>query len=73
MRFQAAYDETVGSYDIRMNIRRISGQDSNWVTVNKPFLEKLRKYLMHWRNLNQAQHAMYVQQAAQEFASKGDV
>ena len=43
------------------------------MTVNKPFLEKLRKYLMHWRNLDQAQHAMYVQLAAQEFGNKGDV
>ena len=73
VRFLAAYDETVDSYNVKMNIRRVSGQDSNWVTVNKPFLEKLRKYLMHWRNLDQAQHAMYVQLAAQEFGNKGDV
>ena len=70
LRFHAAYDDRVDTYRIRMTITRLSGQDTNWVTVNKPFLEKLRRYLIHWRNLDRAQRAMYVEQAKQEFGGE---
>lgn len=47
------------SYQIVMVSTRLSGQDTNWVTTNKPFLERLRTYLMHWRNLGLAQQNFY--------------
>jgi hypothetical protein len=55
-----------------MNIERISGQDTNWVTTNRPFLERMRKYLMRWRNLDMAQQHVYVQQANQGLTAGAD-
>jgi len=68
--FSAAFDERVDAYRIVMKIERISGQDTNWKTTNKPFLEKIRTYLLHWRNLDAAEHALYVQRGTQLFSSK---
>jgi len=65
--FHAVYDELVQSYRIRTTITRLSGQDSNWATTNKPFLEKLRKYMMNWRNLAPAEHALYIERAKETF------
>ena len=53
-----------------MEIKRISGQDTNWIVTNKPFLENLRKYMMYWRNLDSAQHAMFVQRGNISFGSQ---
>jgi len=64
---RCAYEEVVQSYRVTMTITRISGQDSNWITTNKPFLEKMRKYLINWRNLDPAQHALYSQAAGNLF------
>jgi hypothetical protein len=63
VQFLAAFDDLVQSYRIRMVVTRISGQDTNWVTTNKPFLDGLRKYLMRWRNLSPAERAAYAEQA----------
>ena len=63
VRFQASYEQIVQSYRVNMTINRSSGQDTNWVTTNKPFLEKLRTVLIRWRNLDPTQHAWYVQMA----------
>lgn len=64
---RAAYDEHVRANRITMTIARQSGQDSNWVTTNKPFLEKLRKYLMNWRNMKASSHALHVEQGRVAF------
>lgn len=64
---QAGYDWKVQAHTIVMSISRTSGQDSNWVTTNKPFLEKLRQYLMHWRDLDSVQRALYVEHGKQSF------
>lgn len=66
--FEAAYNEKVAAYRVVMTNRRVSGQDSNWVTTNKPFLERLRKFLLHWRNLKPAEHALFVQRGNALFA-----
>ena len=65
--FHAAFDSKVESYRIIMSIHRVSGQDSNWVTTNKPFLERMRRLLMQWRNLDATRHGIYVQQAEEFF------
>ncbi len=67
VRFRAAWDDVVQSHRIHMTIDRVSGQDSNWETTNKPFLEQLRKYLMHWRNLEPARRELYARQAVEVF------
>jgi hypothetical protein len=58
--FTARYDDHVESYRLHMDLERISGQDTNWVTTNRPFLEKVRKTLMRWRNIDPTQHSWYV-------------
>ena len=55
--FQARYDDRVQAFRIIMDVTRLSGQDTNWATTNKPFLEHLRTYLLHWRNLDSSEHA----------------
>ncbi len=67
VRFQAAFDEIVESYRVSMTITRESGQDTNWVTTNRPFLERLRRHMMHWRNLDAVAHATYVEQSVEMF------
>ncbi|MCK5805617.1 MAG: FtsX-like permease family protein [Lentisphaeria bacterium] len=57
--FNAEYDERVQAYRIAMDVARLSGQDSNWAATNRPFLEKLRTYLLHWRNLEPGEHAAF--------------
>ena len=59
LQFSVAYDDKVQAYRLVMINTRISGQDSNWCATNMPFLEKLRTYLMHWRNLSPAEHDDY--------------
>ena len=65
--FHAAYDEQVESYRVRMTVNRMSGQDTIWVTTNKPYLERVRSYLINWRNLDPPRHAFYSQQAQRLF------
>ena len=68
--FVAAFDEVVQSYRITMTIVRASGQDSNWVTTNKPFLEKMRKHLMQWRNMTPEDHAAYTKTGKSTFGGQ---
>jgi hypothetical protein len=58
--FVSLHDERVQAHRVIMDIRRVSGQDSNWTATNKPFLEGLRTYLLHWRNLTAAEHEEFV-------------
>jgi ABC-type antimicrobial peptide transport system permease subunit len=67
--FQAAYDDRLEAHRIRLRIDRVSGQDNNWVSTNRPFLEKLRAYLMHWRNLGAAQHGLFTERGTQTHAA----
>ncbi len=60
--FIGKYDSTVRAHRVFMDLERISGQDSNWRATNKPFLENLRQYMMHWRNLDAEQHDTFVRQ-----------
>jgi len=59
--FTCAWDQRVQAHRLTLTTLRLSGQDTNWVTTNKPFLERLRTYLMHWRNLSPEQQAVYAQ------------
>ncbi|MCG2660829.1 MAG: FtsX-like permease family protein, partial [Kiritimatiellae bacterium] len=68
LRFDLSYDDYVQAYRLVMKIERVSGQDSNWIMTNRPFLERLRKYLMRWRNLDLGQQALFVQQSSEALA-----
>ena len=65
--FEARYDEVAESYRMTMATDRSSGQDTNWVTVNKPFLEKLRHLLIRWRNIDPTKHHWHVEQGKKLF------
>jgi hypothetical protein len=66
--FKATYDEVVKSYRLHMDLIRDSGRDTNWVTTNKPFLERMRKYLIRWRNIDPTRQNWYVDHAEELFA-----
>ena len=68
LRFDLAYDDYVQAYRLVLKIERVSGQDVNWITTNRPFLERLRKFLMRWRNLDLGQQTLYVQQSSEAIA-----
>lgn len=68
--FYAHYDDAVSSYRLHTTITRVSGQDTSWVTTNKPFLEKLRRLLMRWRNLDTTAHSRYAQSGEELFAGQ---
>ena len=50
MEVYAYHDPRVRAHMLSVHLRRISGERSNWVTVNQPFLESLRKRLLSWRS-----------------------
>ncbi|MBN1672000.1 MAG: ABC transporter permease [Kiritimatiellae bacterium] len=70
VRFDTRYDDVTQSYRLHMTINRISGQDMDWVTTNRPFLEKMRKFLIRWRNIDPTQTKWYVQTGRQLFRRK---
>jgi hypothetical protein len=49
MSVQAAADEDV--YELKVEIRRSSGQAHSWWKLNKVFMSVLRKQLLGWRNI----------------------
>ena len=66
--FDARYDDVVHAFRVTMAIVRLSGQDSNWISTNRPFLEKLRKHFLQWRNLGAGQHELFAQKGRESFA-----
>lgn len=65
--FRGAYDARVDSYRVDACITRTSGQDTNWVTTNQPFLERMRKFLIRWRNMDATQHGWHVERGQELF------
>ena len=68
LRFIVSYDKEIQAYRLAMINTRLSGQDSNWTATNMPFLERMRTYLMHWRNLSPAEHSDYVRRGKELFS-----
>ena len=65
--FTTQYDEVVDSFRLHMAVDRISGRDTNWVTTNKPFLERMRKFLIRWRNVDPTRQTWFVKHAVAMF------
>jgi hypothetical protein len=65
--FTTQYDEVVSSFRLHMAVDRISGRDTNWVTTNKPFLERMRKFLIRWRNIDPTRQTWFVKNAVSMF------
>ncbi|NLF94686.1 MAG: hypothetical protein GX564_12440, partial [Oligosphaeraceae bacterium] len=66
--FTTEYCQDVQAYRLTLHNTRLSGQDSNWTATNQPFLEKLRTYLLHWRNLSPAERVDYERLGHEFFA-----
>ena len=64
-----AFSSALETYQMHFHIERVSGQDSTWVATNRPFLKKLRKYLMAWRNLDRETQETYVQAARERLGT----
>ena len=71
--FTNSYDEKVRSFRMHMRVERVSGQETNWVATNKPFLERMRKYLIRWRNIDPTRQNWYVEQAENLFEKESHV
>jgi len=65
--FVTRYDEIVQSFRLHMEVERVTGRDTNWVMINKPFLERMRKYLIRWRNIDPTRQAWFVKHAEAMF------
>lgn len=50
MEVYAYYDTKVKAHMLSVHLTRINGEINNWITVNQPFLETIRKYLLGWRS-----------------------
>ena len=50
----AQYEEAVKSYRLHMSVEHLSGLDANWTSLNRSFLERMRGFLMVWRNMDPA-------------------
>lgn len=67
--FTTQYDEVVKSFRLHMEVDRVSGRDTNWVTTNRPFLERMRKFLIRWRNIDPTRQAWFVKHAVEMFSN----
>lgn len=56
---EARFDPRLDSYGMSLDIQRESGQDTSWLAVNQPMLERLRKALLRWRNMDPARYQDY--------------
>ena len=67
MEVYACFDERVHAHMLSVYLTRVSGQKSNWVTVNQPFLEALRKRLLSWRSQKPETQQAYCRQGEELF------
>jgi hypothetical protein len=65
--FVTRYDEVVKSFRLHMEVDRVSGGDTNWVSTNKPFLNRMRKFLIRWRNIDPTRQAWFEKNAVEMF------
>ena len=48
-------------YEVRVVLRRLSGDATSWYRMNRPFLTELRKQFLQWRSLSPQRMAEYVE------------
>jgi len=56
-----------GVYRIKLRIRRLSGQTTTWVRINRGFLNEIRKQFLLWRTLAPETKAEYAAEAREAF------
>ncbi len=73
MEVYAYFDPLVKSHMLAVHLTRLSGEMGNWVAVNQPFLESLRKRLLGWRSQKAATQEAYFHEGEQMFADAGNL
>ncbi len=68
MEVYACYDAQIRAHVLKVHLCRQSGERANWVAVNQPFLESLRKRLLGWRSQPTELQESYAQQGRTMFA-----
>jgi hypothetical protein len=48
MEIRARFDDKIGGFVLSTCLTRTSGERGNWLAVNQPFLEAIRKHLLRW-------------------------
>lgn len=67
MEVYAYFDERVRAHMLSVHLTRLSGEKGNWVSVNQPFLESMRKRLLNWRSQKASTQAQYVERGQKLF------
>ena len=73
MEVYACYRPKVRAHMLTVHLMHISGQPTDWVTVNQPFLEALRKRLLVWRSQPEHIEKSYFERGQQLFARATDL
>ena len=73
MEVYAYYDPRVRAHMLAVHLTRTSGERGNWMTVNQPFLEALRKRLLGWRSQKPETHETFFREGQQMFADAADL
>jgi hypothetical protein len=73
MEVYAYFDPRVRSHMLAVHLKRVSGEMGNWVAVNQPFLESLRKRLLGWRSQRAETQQTYFHEGEKMFADAGDL
>lgn len=69
MQVYAYYDAHVRAHMLSVHMQRISGQRSDWIAVNQPFLEALRQRLLGWRSQRPETQEHYYELGEKIFAN----
>jgi hypothetical protein len=63
----------VKAHMLAVHLTRLSGEAGNWVAVNQPFLEALRKRLLGWRSQKASTHQSFFHEGEKLFADAPDL
>ncbi len=69
MEVYAFYNHRVKAHMLSVHLTRQSGQKSDWMAVNQPFLEALRKRLLGWRSQRAPVQESFYRQGQALFAA----
>jgi hypothetical protein len=73
MEVYAYFDPRVKAHMLSVHLTRLSGEIGNWVAVNQPFLEALRKRLLGWRSQRASIHESFYHEGERLFADAPDL
>jgi hypothetical protein len=51
------------AFEVRVTLRRLSGDPASWYRMNHGFLAELRKQLLQWRSLSQERMQEYIEES----------